>query len=132
MKISKIDHIGIAVKNLEESIKIYEQLGLKIEGYETIEEQKVKTAIISVGDSKIELLESTSPDGTIATFIEKRGEGMHHMALTVDSIEGALEEVKAKGIPLIDQQPRRGVLQTRIGFLHPKGTKILLELVEAK
>jgi methylmalonyl-CoA/ethylmalonyl-CoA epimerase len=131
MNIKKVDHIGIAVKNLDEAIKLYtEVLGLKVDSYETLDEQKVKTAIINVGESKIELLESTTPDGTIANFIEKKGEGIHHLALTVSNIEAALQEVKAKNIPLIDEKPRRGVLQTRIGFLHPKGTKILLELVE--
>ncbi len=131
MNVKKIDHLGIAVKNLDEAVKLYtEVLGLKVEAYETLEEQKVKTAIIHVGDSKIELLESTTPDGTIATFIEKRGEGLHHMALTVTNVEDALKEVKAKNIPLIDEKPRKGVQNTRIGFLHPKGSKILLELVE--
>jgi methylmalonyl-CoA/ethylmalonyl-CoA epimerase len=131
LNVKKIDHLGIAVKNLDEAVKLYtEVLGLKVEAYETLEEQKVKTAIIRVGESKIELLESTTPDGTIATFIEKRGEGLHHMALTVTNVEDALKEVKAKNIPLIDERPRKGVQNTRIGFLHPKGSKILLELVE--
>jgi methylmalonyl-CoA/ethylmalonyl-CoA epimerase len=131
MKVKKIDHLGIAVKNLDEALKLYtEVLGLKVDAYETLEEQKVKTAIIQVGESKIELLESTAPDGTIAAFIEKRGEGIHHLALTVSNIEEALKEIKAKNIPLIDEKPRKGVQNTRIGFLHPKGSKILLELVE--
>ena len=131
MNVKKVDHLGIAVKNLDEAVKLYtEVLGLKVDAYETLDEQKVKTAIITVGESKIELLESTTPDGTIATFIEKRGEGLHHLALTVSNIEAALQELKVKNVLLIDEKPRRGVLQTRIGFLHPKGTKILLELVE--
>jgi methylmalonyl-CoA/ethylmalonyl-CoA epimerase len=131
MNVKKIDHLGIAVKNLDEALKLYtEVLGLKVEAYETLDEQKVKTAIIKVGESKIELLESTTPDGTIATFIEKRGEGLHHLALTVPNIEAALQEVKAKNIQLIDEKPRKGVQNTRIGFLHPKASKILLELVE--
>jgi methylmalonyl-CoA/ethylmalonyl-CoA epimerase len=131
LNVKKIDHLGIAVKNLDEAVKLYtEVLGLKVEAYETLEEQKVKTAIICVGESKIELLESTTPDGTIATFIEKRGEGLHHMALTVTNVEEALKEVKTKKIPLIDEKPRKGVQNTRIGFLHPKASKILLELVE--
>jgi len=129
--IAKIDHIGIAVNNIEEAVKLYtDVLGLKVSGMETVEEQKVKTAIIPVGESKIELLESTSPEGTIAKFIEKRGEGIHHLALGVSNIEDALEKLKEKGIPLIDEKPRKGVENTRIAFLHPKGTKILLELVE--
>lgn len=128
---SRIDHIGIAVNSIEEAIKLYtDVLGLEVSGMETVEEQKVRTAIIQVGESKIELLESTSPEGTIAKFIEKRGEGMHHLALGVSNIEDALKKLKAKGIPLIDEKPRRGVENTRIAFLHPKGTKILLELVE--
>ncbi len=127
----KIDHIGIAVNSIEEAVKLYtEVLGLEVSSMETVEEQKVRTAIISVGESKIELLESTSPEGTIAKFIEKRGEGIHHLALGVSNIEDALETLKAKGIPLIDEKPRKGIENTRIAFLHPKGTKILLELVE--
>ena len=128
---AKIDHIGIAVNSIEEAVKLYtEVLGLEVSRMETVEEQKVRTAIIPVGESKIELLESTSPEGTIAKFIEKRGEGIHHLALGVSNIEDALETLKEKGIPLIDEKPRKGVENTRIAFLHPKGTKILLELVE--
>ena len=129
--IGKIDHIGIAVKNLDEALKLYtDVLGLQVDALETVEEQKVKTAIIKVGESKIELLESTSADGTIAAFIEKRGEGIHHLALGVKNLEETLEKLKAHNIPLIDQKPRRGVQNTRIAFIHPKGSKILLELVE--
>ena len=127
----KVDHIGIAVNNIEEAVKLYtEVLGLEVSGMETVEEQKVRTAIIPVGDSKIELLESTSPEGVIAKYIEKRGEGMHHLALGVDNLQKTLEILKEKGIPLIDEKPRMGVENTNIAFLHPKGTKILLELVE--
>jgi len=127
----KIDHIGIAVNSIEEALKLYtDVLGLEVSGMETVEEQKVKTAIIPVGESKIELLEPTSPDGVIAKYIEKRGEGMHHLALGVDNIKQALETLKEKGVPLIDEKPRKGVENTNIAFLHPKGTKILLELVE--
>ena len=130
-KIGKIDHIGIAVKDLDEALKLYtEVLGLKVDAVETLEEQKVKTAIFNVGESKIELLESTAPDGPIATFIEKRGEGIHHLALGVTNLEQTLDEIKAKNVPLIDQKPRRGVQNTRIAFVHPKGAKMLLELVE--
>jgi methylmalonyl-CoA/ethylmalonyl-CoA epimerase len=129
--IRKVDHIGIAVKNLEEAAKLYtETLGLQVDAVETLEERQVKTAIINIGESKIELLESTTPDGVIATFIEKRGEGMHHVALGVDSIESTLKELKAKSALLIDQEPRRGVQKTKTVFMHPKGAKILLELVE--
>jgi len=127
----KIDHIGIAVNSIEEAVKLYtDVLGLEVTGMETVEEQKVRTAIIPVGESKIELLESTSPEGIIAKYIEKRGEGMHHLALSVDNIQQALETLKVKGIRLIDEKPRKGVENTNIAFLHPKGTKVLLELVE--
>jgi len=127
----KIDHIGIAVNNIEEALKLYtDVLGLEVSGMETVEEQKVRTAIIPVGESKIELLESTSPEGAIAKYIEKRGEGMHHLALSVNNIQQALETLKGKGIRLIDEEPRKGVENTNIAFLHPKGTKVLLELVE--
>lgn len=127
----RIDHIGIAVNSIEEAVKLYtDVLGLEVSGMETLEEQKVRTAIIPVGESKIELLESTSPEGTIAKYIEKRGEGIHHLALGVNNIQDALETLKEKGVPLIDEKPRKGVENTKIAFLHPKGTKILLELVE--
>ena len=109
MKVLKVDHIGIAVSDLSAAKKLYEEiLGLKVEGEEVVEEQKVKTVFIPVGDSEIELLESTSPDGAIAKFIEKRGQGIQHIALRVDNIEKALEECKAAGIKLIDEKPRRG------------------------
>jgi len=109
MKLNKIDHIGIAVKNIDEALMVYKELGLEVDSIETIEDQKVKTAVINIGESKIELLESTSPDGTIAKFIEKRGEGLHHLALGVDNIAAALKEVEEKNIPLIDKIPRKGV-----------------------
>ena len=129
--ITKIDHIGIAVNSIEEAMKLYTNvLGLEVSQIETVAEQKVRTAIIPVGESTIELLESTSPEGTLAKFIEKRGEGIHHLALGVSNIEQALETLKEKGIPLIDEKPRKGVGNTRIAFLHPQGAKILLELVE--
>ncbi|NMA02162.1 MAG: methylmalonyl-CoA epimerase [Clostridia bacterium] len=132
MKVLKVDHVGIAVKNLEESMKFYEEvLGLKSEGTEVVEEQKVKVAFFPVGDSEIELLESTSPDGPIARFIEKNGEGIQHVALRVDNIEGALEELKAQGIRLIDEKPRYGAGGAKIAFLHPKATNgVLLEISE--
>ena len=129
--ITKIDHIGIAVNSIEEAMKLYTNvLGLEVSQIETVAEQKVRIAIIPVGESTIELLESTSPEGTLAKFIEKRGEGIHHLALGVSNIEQALETLKEKGIPLIDEKPRKGVGNTRIAFLHPKRAKILLELVE--
>jgi len=129
--IKKINHIGIAVNSIEEAVKLYtEVLGLKVQDVEVVADQKVKTAIIPVGESKIELLESTDPEGVIAKYIEKRGEGLHHLALEVENIKGALETLAKQGVALIDEKPRNGVGNTRIAFLHPKGTKILLELVE--
>ena len=131
--ITKINHIGIAVQSIERTLKLYtEALGLEVKDIEIVAEQKVRTAIIPVGESKIELLESTDPEGVIAKHIEKRGEGLHHIALEVSSIEEALSLLKAKGIPLVDEKPRRGVEDTRIAFLHPKETKALIELVQAE
>jgi len=130
--IKKISHIGIAVENLNEAMKLYkESLGLEIEGTEEIKEQKVNVAFIPVGESRIELIESTDPDGPIAKFIERRGEGIHHVALEVDRIEDALQELKEKGVQLIDEKPRVGAHKMKIAFLHPKSTKgVLLELCE--
>ena len=131
MKINKVNHIGIAVNNIDEAVKLYtEVLGLKLTNVEVVEDQKAKTAFIPVGETKIELIESTSPDGTIAKYIEKRGEGLHHIALEVENIQDALKTLTEKNVPLIDEKPRKGVENTSIAFLHPKATKILLELVE--
>jgi len=133
VKVTRINHIGIAVNSIEDMLKLYtDGLGLKLKDIEIVEAQKVKTAIIPVGESKIELLESTEPDGNIAKFIEKRGEGLHHLALEVSDINGALETLEKKGIQLIDREPRKGVEDTRIAFLHPKESRVLIELVEAK
>ena len=130
--ITKINHIGIAVNNIEEAIKLYtDVLGLKVKNIEVVEEQKVRTAIIPVGETKIELLESTDPEGPIAKHISARGEGVHHLALEVNDVQDALEKVAKRGVRLIDEKPRTGVENTKIGFLHPKGTKVLLELVES-
>jgi methylmalonyl-CoA epimerase len=130
--INKIDHIGIAVKDLEEALILYTQtLGLSVKNIEIVADQKVRTAIIPVGESKIELLEATEPDGVIAQYIAKKGEGLHHIALAVDNIEQTLAALNQAGLPLIDKIPRRGVENTRIAFIHPKATKILLELVES-
>lgn len=134
MKVLKVDHIGIAVKNMDEALKLYRDvLGLKLIDTEVVAEQKVKVGFIPVGDSEIELLEPTAPDGPVAKFIESRGEGIHHIALRVEHIEQALEELKAKGFRLIDEQPRYGAGNARIAFLHPKATGgILLEISERK
>jgi methylmalonyl-CoA epimerase len=131
--ITKINHIGIAVNNIDQALKLYtEVLGLNLKEIEIVEEQRTKTAILPVGESKIELLESTDPEGPIAKYIEKFGEGMHHLALEVSDIEGALSEISQSGIPLIDETPRKGVENTRIAFLHPRGTgRVLLELVQS-
>jgi lactoylglutathione lyase/methylmalonyl-CoA/ethylmalonyl-CoA epimerase len=130
--IKKIDHIGIAVKDLNETTRFYrENLGLEIEGIEEIKEQKVKVAIIPVGESRIELLQSTNLDGPIAKFIEKRGEGIHHIALEVERIEETLQKMKKKGVQLVDQKPRIGANRMKIAFLHPRSTKgVLIELCE--
>lgn len=129
--IKKINHIGIAVNSIEEAVKLYtDVLGLKLKGVEVIADQKVKTAIIPVGESKIELLESTDPDGVIAKYIERRGEGIHHLALEVSNLQDALDTLAKQGVALIDEKPRNGVEDTKIAFLHPKGTKLLIELVE--
>jgi methylmalonyl-CoA/ethylmalonyl-CoA epimerase len=132
--VSKVDHIGIAVSNLEESIKFYvEVLGLELHGTETVEEQKVKVAFLPVGDTEVELLEATSPDSPIAKFIEAKGQGVQHIAFKVDNIEAALEEMRAKGVRLIDEKPRYGAGGAKIAFLHPKSTNgVLIELCEKK
>jgi methylmalonyl-CoA/ethylmalonyl-CoA epimerase len=132
MKINKIEHIGIAVKNLDESIKYYEEvLGLKCYNVEEVKDQKVKTAFFLVGETKIELLESTDPEGPIGKFVEKKGEGVHHVAFAVEDINGALKEAEEKGVALIDKTSRKGAEGLNIGFLHPKFTKgVLTELCE--
>ncbi len=135
MKISHIEHIGIAVSNLEEAIRYYEDiLGLKCYKTEVVADQKVTTAFFKVGDTKIELLEATSPESTIAKFIEKNGGkgGMHHMAFAVeDGVQNALNEVQTKEIRVIDKAPRGGADGLQIAFLHPKCTQaVLTELCE--
>ena len=133
MNISHIEHLGIAVKRLEEAIPYYENiLGLKCYSIEEVADQKVKTAFFKVGQTKIELLEPTSEDSTIAKFIEKRGEGIHHMAFAIeDGVANALAEVEAKGVRLIDKAPRKGAEGLNIAFLHPKSTcSVLTELCE--
>ena len=131
MNISHIEHLGIAVKSLDEAIPYYENiLGLKCYSIEEVADQKVKTAFFKVGQTKIELLEPTSEDSTIAKFIEKRGEGIHHMAFAIeDGVANALAEVEAKGVRLIDKAPRKGAEGLNIAFLHPKSTcSVLTEL----
>ena len=134
MKVTRVDHIGIAVKNLDEMVKWYEEtLGIQAHGYETVDEQKVKVAFLPIGDSELELLEDTTGDGPVAKFIEKNGEGVQHIALRVDNIEETLVELKAKEVRLIDQTPRYGAGNASIAFVHPKATHgVLLELCERK
>ncbi|MBI1184533.1 methylmalonyl-CoA epimerase [bacterium] len=123
MQIKKIEHIGIAVKSIAEALKFYEGvLGFNCYNIETVEDQKVKTAFLKVGEIKLELLESTAPDGPIAKFIEKRGEGIHHIAYNVAHVNEALHEAAQKHIVLIDEQSRAGAEGFQIGFLHPKST----------
>lgn len=128
----KIDHIGLAVRNLDEALKFYEEmLGLQSTGVEEVEEQKVRIAFLPVGESKIELLESTDPEGPVAKFIESKGEGVQHIALRVNNIDEKLKEMEEKGVRLIDKTPRYGAGGARIAFLHPKSTYgVLLELCE--
>lgn len=123
MNISHIEHIGIAVNKLEEAIPYYENvLGLKCYAVEEVADQKVKTAFFMVGQTKIELLESTDPEGPIGKFIEKKGPGVHHLAFAVDSVNEALNELADKGVQLIDKTGRKGAEGLNIGFLHPKST----------
>ncbi len=132
MDISHIEHLGIAVKSLDEAIPYYENvLGFKCYNIEEVADQKVRTAFFKVGDTKIELLEPTSPESTIAKFIENRGEGVHHIAFAVKGIESALAEAEEKGVRLIDKTPRAGAEGMTIAFLHPKSTQgVLTEFCE--
>jgi len=132
MKPTHIEHIGIAVRNLAESINYYENvLGLKCYAMEEVVDQKVKTAFFMIGQTKIELLESTDPEGSIGKFIEKKGEGIHHIAYAVKNLSEVLPEVESKGIQLIDKTPRKGAEGLNIAFLHPKSTGgVLTELCE--
>lgn len=128
----KLDHIGIAVENLEQSMAFYKDvLGLELHGTETVEEQKVKVAFFPVGDTEIELLESTDPEGPIAKFIAAKGQGVQHLAFRVRDIEKVLADLKARGVRLIDEKPRYGAGGAKIAFLHPKATNgVLVELCQ--
>ena len=132
MKVSHIEHIGIAVKSLEEAIPYYEgKLGLKCYAIEEVAEQKVKTAFFQVGQTKIELLESTDPEGPVGKFIEKKGEGVHHIAFAANGLQNTLDSLSAEGVQLIDKTPRKGAEGLNIAFLHPKSTfGVLTELCE--
>ena len=128
----KIDHIGIAVKSLAEASKVYEDaLGLKVSGYDQVDEQGVRVAMLTIGESRIELLEPTGPESPIEKFMTKRGEGIHHIAVTVDDIETTLARLKAAGVRLVHDVPQRGAHNTRVAFIHPSSTHgVLLELVQ--
>ena len=132
MNLSHIEHIGIAVKNLDDAIGFWEkQLGMKCYSIEEVKEQKVRTAFFKIGQSKIELLESTDPEGPIGKFVEKKGEGIHHVAIAAEGLQGSLDELAGKGVQLIYKAPRKGAEGLDIAFLHPKATGcVLLELCE--
>ncbi|MEQ8204107.1 MAG: methylmalonyl-CoA epimerase [Smithellaceae bacterium] len=132
MKILKVEHIGIAVKNNDAAKKLFgDILGLHYTKSEIVAEQKVNTTFFEVGDTHVELLEATSPDSAVAKYIEKKGEGIQHIAFSVENIEESLEELKAGGIQLIDEKPRRGAGGAKVAFLHPKSTfGVLIELCE--
>mgnify|MGYP001568496681 FL=1 len=132
MKVLKIDHLGIAVNSIDDGKNFWSDvLGLEFEGTETVAEQKVTTAFFPVGESEVELLESTAPDGPVAKYIEKRGQGIQHVAFRVENIDEALAELKEKGVKLIDQEPRIGAGGAKIAFLHPKATAgVLVELCQ--
>ena len=128
---TKLDHIGIAVKSIDAAKAIYEDLGLEVEHVETVESQKVRTAFLSVGDANLELLEPSGPDSTIAKYIEKRGEGIHHICLRVDDIDEQLARLKERGYRLINKAPVPGAHGCRVAFLHPAaGNGVLIELSE--
>jgi methylmalonyl-CoA epimerase len=128
----KINHLGIAVKNLERASALWEKvLGLKKVGEEYVPDQNVKVAIFQIGESRVELLEPLKPDSPMGKFLDKRGEGIHHVCLEVDNLESALLELKTKDAPLIDESPRTGAGGHKIAFLHPKGfNSVLIELLE--
>ncbi|MGE7779796.1 methylmalonyl-CoA epimerase [Peribacillus sp. NPDC097264] len=130
--IKNIDHIGIAVKSIHEALPLYtETLKLKLEGIETVESQGVKVAFILAGNTRLELLEALSPDSAVAKFIEKRGEGIHHVALGVEQIEDRIQEIKESGLRMIDETSRKGAHHADVAFIHPKSTSgVLYELCE--
>jgi methylmalonyl-CoA epimerase len=132
MKIKRIAHLGIAVKDLDPTKKLYqENLGLKLKGEEVVETQKVRVSFLQVGESNLELLLPTAADSPVAKFLENKGEGFHHLALEVEDIEAAVAELKAAGVRLIDETPREGAHGSRVAFLHPKATfGLLVELCQ--
>ena len=131
MKHLKIDHLGIAVPSLEQATAAYEALGFRVESAHDVPTEKVRVAFLSVGESHLELLEPTDPSSVIARFLEKRS-GLHHVCVLVDDLDAALHEMKARGVPLLDQAPRVGAGGCRVAFVHPKGALgVLLELKQA-
>ena len=132
MSVTKIDHIGIAVKSIDESLKLYKDvLGMHFKGTEVLNDRAIKTAFIQTGESMIELLEPTSDQSTIAKFLEKKGQGIHHIALHVENIDETMESLKEKGYRLLSENAEKGAHGTKVAFLHPKSTNgVLLELVE--
>lgn len=134
MKPSHIEHIGIAVSNLESAIEFYEKtFGLECYKIEEVADQKVRTAFFMIGETKIELLEPTDPEGPVGKFIEKKGEGIHHLAFAVDNIEKHLQNAEKQGVRLIDSVPRKGADGLDIAFLHPKSTSgVLIEICEKR
>jgi methylmalonyl-CoA/ethylmalonyl-CoA epimerase len=130
MHIAKINHLGIAVENIEQAAQVYEAMGLHVEKTIDVPEQKVRVAFIPVGESTLELVQPTSEESTVAAYLEKRGAGLHHVALQVDDIAAALSELESQGMRLIDRVPRQGA-EGKIAFVHPKSTgRVLIELVE--
>ncbi len=130
LDLKNIDHIGIAVKNIEESLKIYELLGFKCESVEEVPQQKVKVAFLPCGDSELELLEPTAEDSPVQKFIDKRGEGIHHIAVRVDDVQEAIAKLKEAGVRMIDETPRYGAGGAKIAFVHPKMTGVLFEITQ--
>ncbi len=132
MRQLKIDHLGIAVPSLERAVAAYEALGFTVEARHEVPSEKVRAAFLPVGESQLELLEPTDPDSTVARFLETRS-GLHHLCVLVDDLDRALAELKARGVPLVDQQPRVGAGGSRVAFVHPKGAAgVLLELKERR
>ncbi len=132
MNVKVVDHIGVAVPSIDEALKFWQEtLGVECHGVEVVADQKVKTAFLPIKDSEIELLEPTADDSPVAKYMEKKGPGIHHLAIRVENLEAALEELKAKGVKLIDEKPRKGAGGAMIAFLHPKATGgVLLELCQ--
>lgn len=133
MKLSHIEHLGIAVKSIEAALPFYEKvLGMECYAVEEVADQKVKTAFLKIGQTKIELLESTDPEGPVGKFIEKKGEGIHHLAVSSEDVVKDIEQMKEKDVRMIDETPRGGAHQTQIAFIHPKETRVLVELTQQK